>query len=148
MITMNYTLTQPLLKIGEVATFSGLSVKTIRYYEQLGLLAPNVIRSDTKYRLFDPGVMERLSFIKRAQSLGLALTEIKEILAVHDQGVLPCHEVKQHLQEKLKLIDQQIQSLISLRSKLQELLSHWQENPPAHLVAHRICPNIQAENAE
>jgi hypothetical protein len=56
--------------------------------------------------------------------------------------------VKQHLQEKLKLIDQQIQSLISLRSELQELLSRWEENPSAHLVAHRICPNIQVENAE
>lgn len=144
---MNYSLAQSLLKIGEVATSSGLSVKTIRYYEQLGLLAPNVIRSDTKYRLFDPAVMDRLSFIKRAQSLGLALTEIKEILAVHDRGVLPCHEVKQHLQDKLQRIDQQIQSLLSLRSELAELLSHWQEDP-AQLVSERICPNIQTEHAE
>lgn len=142
---MSYSVTQALLKIGEVATSSGLSVKTIRYYEELGLLAPNVIRSDTKYRLFDPKVMERLSFIKRAQSLGLALTEIKEILAVHDQGVLPCNEVKQHLLEKMKLIDYQIQALTSLRSELEELLSHWQENPPAQLASHQICPNIQPD---
>lgn len=145
---MSYALAQPLLKIGEVAISSGLSVKTIRYYEQLGLLVPNVIRSDSQYRLFDPKVMDRLSFIKRAQSLGLALTEIKEILAVHDRGILPCNEVKQHLQEKMKLIDQQIQALISLRSELAELLSHWQENPPVHLAAHSICPNIQAGSEE
>lgn len=145
---MSYALAQPLLKIGEVATSSGLSVKTIRYYEQLGLLAPNVIRSDSQYRLFDPKVLDRLSFIKRAQSLGLALTEIKEILAVHDQGVLPCNEVKQHLQEKMKLIDQQIQALISLRSELEELLAHWQENLPTHLASHKICPNIQSGNEE
>lgn len=144
---MSYSVAQPLLKIGEVATSSGLSVKTIRYYEELGLLAPNVIRSDTKYRLFDPKVMDRLSFIKRAQSLGLALTEIKEILAVHDQGVLPCNEVKQHLLEKMKLIDYQIQALTSLRSELEELLAHWQENPSAQLVSHQICPNIQPDTA-
>lgn len=144
---MSYSLTQPLLKIGEVATSSGLSVKTIRYYEELGLLAPNVIRSDTKYRLFDPAVIDRLSFIKRAQSLGLALTEIKEILAVHDQGLLPCHEVKHHLLEKMKLIDAQIEALTSLRSELQELLSHWQENPPDYLASQRICPNIQTSDA-
>ena len=144
---MSYSVAQPLLKIGEVATSSGLSVKTIRYYEELGLLAPNVIRSDAKYRLFDPKVMDRLSFIKRAQSLGLALTEIKEILAVHDQGALPCNEVKQHLLEKMKLIDYQIQALTSLRSELEELLSHWQENPPVQLASHQICPNIQPDTA-
>ncbi len=145
---MSYSLAQPLLKIGEIAASSGLSVKTIRYYEQLGLLSPNVIRSDTKYRLFDPAVLDRLSFIKRAQGLGLALIEIKEILAVHDQGVLPCNEVKQHLLEKMKLIDSQIQALTSLRSELEELLSHWQENPSTELASHRICPNIQTGNAE
>jgi MerR family transcriptional regulator, copper efflux regulator len=145
---MSYSPTQPLLKIGEVATSSGLSVKTIRYYEQLGLLSPNVSRSDTQYRLFDPVVVDRLNFIKRAQSLGLALTEIKDILAVHDQGQLPCHEVKQHLQEKMKLIDRQIEVLMSLRSELQDLLSHWQEHPLTEATPHRICPNIQTGNAE
>jgi MerR family copper efflux transcriptional regulator len=92
--------------------------------------------------------VDRLNFIKRAQSLGLALIEIKKFLAVHDQGQLPCNEVKQHLQEKLKMIDHQINSLLSLRSELEELLSHWQENPPANSTAHRICPNIQTEHAK
>lgn len=135
-----------LLKIGEVSTQSGLPVKTIRYYEEIGLLAPNVERSDTGYRLFNPMVLSRLAFIKRSQSLGLTLNEVRQILQVHDQGDLPCHEAKQHIQGKVEAITQQIEALEALRAELQSLLLGWQEMPPAHLASHTICPNIQAED--
>jgi DNA-binding transcriptional MerR regulator len=92
------------LKIGEVAANSGISVKTIRYYEDIGLLAPTVERSDTGYRMFQLQVLKRLEFIKRAQSLGLRLQEIQRLLAVHDHGELPCPEVKQQLQAKTQAI--------------------------------------------
>ncbi|NJP12081.1 MAG: heavy metal-responsive transcriptional regulator [Leptolyngbyaceae cyanobacterium RU_5_1] len=139
--------TQQLLKIGEVATASSLSVKTIRYYEEIGLLAPSVIRSASGYRLFDTEVLNRLAFIKRAQSLGLALTEIRDILTVHDRGELPCGEVRQHLQEKIRAITEQIDALTMLRTELEGILSGWQEHPPAHLAAQTICPNIQTESS-
>jgi len=132
------------LKIGEIARLSGLSVKTVRYYEDRGLLVPNVIRTATGYRLFDSQVLQRLAFIKRAQSLGLSLTAVKTILAVHDRGELPCPEVKHYLQEHLDRVDQQLQELHQLRSQLQELLSHWQEHPPADQAARTICPNLQS----
>jgi DNA-binding transcriptional MerR regulator len=135
--------TKQLLKIGEVASTSGLPVKTIRYYEEIGLLAPVVERSETGYRLFHDQILNRLAFIKRAQSLGLSLNEIKDILNVHDQGELPCGEVKQHLQDKVAAINQQIAVLETLKAELQGLLSGWQECPPPHLIAQTICPNIQ-----
>jgi MerR family copper efflux transcriptional regulator len=72
-------------KIGQVAHTSGLSVKTIRYYEELGLLDPVVNRTDSGYRIFHPRIYNRLAFIKRAQSLGLSLQEIGDILKVHDR---------------------------------------------------------------
>ncbi|WP_421657903.1 heavy metal-responsive transcriptional regulator [Leptothermofonsia sp. ETS-13] len=140
---MNLPVTKSLLKIGEVASLSGLPVKTVRYYEEIGLLAPMVERSQAGYRLFDGQIINRLAFIKRAQSLGLTLDEIRNILNVHDQGQLPCGEVKQHLQDKLTAITQQIEALETLRSELQGLLSGWQESPPAHLISQTICPNIQ-----
>jgi len=135
-----------LLKIGEVAHASGLSVKTIRYYEDIGLLSPTVERSETGYRLFNHQVLTRLAFIKQAQALGLSLTEISDILQVHDQGQLPCGEIKQHLQEKVSVLSQQIEALESLRTKLQKLLLDWQEHPSSHLAAQTICPNIQGES--
>lgn len=133
-----------LLKIGEVANLSGLPVKTIRYYEEIGLLSPTVARSESGYRLFSESVTNRLSFIKRAQSLGLSLNEIREILQVHDRGELPCHEVKQHLQGKIHAINQQIQELQRLQSSLQDVLSVWEEHPPLDRAAQTICPNLQS----
>ncbi len=135
--------TSKLLKIGSVATRSGLPVKTIRYYEEIGLLTSAVQRSESGYRLFDGLVLNRLAFIKRAQSLGLSLSEIKEILNVHDKGELPCGEVKQHLQAKLEEISEQIEALQTLKAELQGVLSGWQEQPPAERIAQTICPNIQ-----
>lgn len=131
------------MRIGEVAKQSGLPVKTIRYYEEINLLAPAVERSQAGYRLFDAQVLNRLSFIKRAQSLGLSLSEVAAILQVHDQGQLPCGEVKQHLETKLVAIAQQIAALETLRTELEGVLSGWQEQPPRHLIHQTICPNLQ-----
>lgn len=132
-----------LLKIGEVAETSGLPIKTIRYYEELGLLTPTVERSEAGYRLFHAETLNRLAFIKRSQSLGLNLKEIHQILAIHDQGELPCGEVKQHLEAKVSEITRQIDALTTLRAELEGILSGWQEQPAADRIQHTICPNIQ-----
>lgn len=131
------------LKIGEVSSLSGMSVKTIRYYEEIGLLTPATTRSQSGYRLFTPTILNRLAFIKRSQSLGLSLSEIQELLAVHDSGQLPCGAVKQHLLLKVEAITQQIEALEILKSELLGLLSGWQEQPPGDRIAQTICPNIQ-----
>lgn len=131
------------LKIGEVASQSGLSVKTIRYYEEIGLLAPITSRSESGYRMFSHQVLARLAFIKKAQSLGLSLSEIQEILGVYDSGRLPCHTVKEHLLHKIEEIDREITDLETLKSKLSSLLSHWQEQPKRDGKNQTICPNIQ-----
>lgn len=132
-----------LFKIGQIATKSGLSVKTIRYYEEIGLLATTVERSESGYRLFKPSVFNRLAFVKRAQSLGLSLTEISQILNIHDDGDLPCGEVKHCLQTKLDSINAQIEALETLRDELQGVLSGWQEQPSPERISKTICPNIQ-----
>lgn len=134
------------LKIGEVSAISGLPVKTIRYYEEIGLLAPTVERSQAGYRLFRSHVLNRLAFIKRSQALGLSLNEVQEILSVHDDGQLPCGEVKQHLQAKVSEINQQIEALQTLKAELQGILSGWQDQPPSDRIAQTICPNIQTSS--
>lgn len=131
------------LKIGEVSSLTGISVKTIRYYDEIGLLATTTTRSASGYRLFSSTVLNRLAFIKRAQSLGLSLSEIQELLAVYDSGQLPCGAVKQHLLLKVEAIIQQIEALEILKSELLGLLSGWKEQPPSDWSAQTICPNIQ-----
>jgi MerR family transcriptional regulator, copper efflux regulator len=131
---------EELKRIGSVAQESGLPIKTIRYYEELGLLK-TFGRTEGNYRLFKSDVFARLRFIKRAQSLGLSLLEIKEFLEVHDQGDLPCDHIKVKLEEKLEAIEQQIQQLQLLKQELQGLLSGW-ETIPEH-PEETICPIIQ-----
>ena len=112
-------------------------------FRSIDLLTPTVERSESGCRLFKPQVFDRLSFIKQAQSLGMSLQEVREILTVHDRGQLPCEEVKHHLQEKVEAISQQIEALQSQREELQRLLTHWQDCPPADVLAQNICPNIK-----
>jgi MerR family copper efflux transcriptional regulator len=128
------------MRIGEVAKASGLPIKTIRYYDELGLLKTSG-RTESNYRLFGPEVLGRLRFIKRAQSLGLSLVEIKEFLTVYDQGNLPCSHIHKKLEDKLIEIEQQIQQLQILKQELGELLSGWQAVPTAS--AETICPIIE-----
>jgi len=131
---------EALKQIGSVAKESGVPIKTIRYYEELGLLKASG-RTEGGFRLFNSDVFARLSFIKRAQNLGLTLSEIKEFLDVHDQGDLPCDRVKIKLEDKLLAIDLQIQQLLTLKLELEGLLSGWKtipENPE-----EIICPIIE-----
>lgn len=132
-----------LLKIGEVALKSGLSVKTIRYYDEIGLLTATVERSKSGYRLFRSQVLQRLAFIRRAQALGLHLSEVQQILTVHDQGELPCGEVKQQLEAKVIEIRQQIEALETLELELEGILSGWQDQPNKERLEQTICPNLQ-----
>jgi MerR family transcriptional regulator, copper efflux regulator len=127
-------------QIGSIAKESGVPIKTIRYYEELGLLQASG-RTEGGFRLFNSDVFARLSFIKRAQSLGLSLSEIKEFLDVHDQGDLPCDRIKVKLNEKIDIINRQIQQLQVLKLELSGLLSGWEtipENPE-----DTICPIIE-----
>ncbi|MBW4602251.1 MAG: heavy metal-responsive transcriptional regulator [Calothrix sp. FI2-JRJ7] len=127
-------------QIGAVAKESGVPIKTIRYYEELGLLKASG-RTEGGFRLFDSDVFSRLHFIKRAQSLGLTLSEIKDFLSVHDQGDLPCDHIKARLQDKVVVINKQIQELMMFKQELESLLSGWEA--VAENSQQTICPIIE-----
>lgn len=129
-----------LLLIGQVTALSGIPIRTIRYYEAIGLLKSSG-RTEGGFRQFSPEVFTRLAFIKRAQNLGLSLEEIGEILKVYDQGKLPCGEIKEKLEDKLLEIDRQIDQLLTLRAELGGLLSGWERFQG--LQEGTICPIIQ-----
>ena len=74
-----------LLKIGEIAKQTDVGISTIRYYESLGLLIP-IERSDNGYRYYDEESVERLQFIRKAQSLHFSLAEIHQVLGVRAYG--------------------------------------------------------------
>lgn len=132
---------QPLLRIGVLKDRSQVPIKTIRYYEEMGLIQAEK-RTSGGFRLFSPRILGRLAFIKRAQNLGLSLQEIGEILAIHDQGQLPCDAVRDKFQVKLTEIDQRIVQLQVLKQELQSLMA--QPLPtPADYAEDTICPIIE-----
>ncbi|CAK6687128.1 heavy metal-responsive transcriptional regulator [Synechococcus sp. CCY9201] len=129
------------IKIGALAARSGLPVKTLRYYEGLGLL-PAVNRSPGGYRLFhEEKSLQRLAFIRRLKALGLTLEEIQACLAPHDAGLLPCHDIQRQLNRQIERIDERIDELGLLREEIQILLGSWQTAPRQDDAV--ICPNLQ-----
>ena len=80
------------MRIGEVARQAEVPIKTIRYYEEIGVL-PNPSRAPSGYREYDPEVIDRLRFIRASQSVGFTLGEIREIVAYRDRGDVPCAHV-------------------------------------------------------
>ena len=131
---------EKLLRIGQISSIAQVSVKTIRYYEKLGLLQA-LKRTEGGFRLFSPEVIGRLNFIKRSQNLGLSLTEIGQLLQIHDRGEMPCNEVRHTLQTKIEQIDACIKQLRDLKVELQSLIS--ETKPIKKRKADIICPIIQ-----
>ena len=108
--------TSKLLKIGALASSSGLSRDTIRFYEREALL-PKAPRSNAGYRLYSTEVLERLHFIKQAQALGFSLAAIRELLNRY-QDPEACHRVRQLLEQKIAELDQRMRDMQALRDTL------------------------------
>jgi DNA-binding transcriptional MerR regulator len=105
------------VRIGELALEFGLNPKTVRYYEQLGLLSAGR-RSRAGYRLYDSHGRDRLRFIIKAKAIGLTLKEIGEILELRRQGLRPCAHVVTLLDRKLSDIEGQMRALAEFREEL------------------------------
>lgn len=105
---------------------TGVTPKTIRYYEQLGLL-PAARRSESGYRLYRERDVRRLEFIKKAKRLGLSLDEIRDVLALHEQKQQPCRHVLALLEQKLTQVDSLLQDLSQFRSELAALRDESKE---------------------
>ncbi|MBO0837881.1 MAG: heavy metal-responsive transcriptional regulator, partial [Actinobacteria bacterium] len=96
--------------------------KTIRFYEQAGLL-PAPPRTPAGYRDYPPEIAGRLSFIRSAQSAGLSLAEIRAVLAIRDHGEPPCAHVTGLLRGHLAETEQRLVELTATRAMLRDLLA-------------------------
>ncbi len=107
------------LQIGSVASRSGLTVDTIRFYEKQGLIEKPA-RSQGGFRLYEEAAVERLSFVSRAQTLGFSLDEIRELLLLRNAGQEACSHVHDLLDQKLTIIYAKITELRKLERHLGE----------------------------
>lgn len=105
------------LTIGKLARRLELNPRTIRFYEQAGVL-PEPERTESGYRLYGPEDEERLRFVKSAQRVGLTLGEIKEVLAFRDRGQPPCRYVASVIEKRLTQINKRMRELRALKQEL------------------------------
>ena len=93
------------MRIGMLADHAGVTAKTIRYYESIQLLAEPV-RTPSGYREYGDDAVERLRFIRDAQSSGLSLSEIQSVLELKDSGARSCDHTMALLDRHLAEIDE------------------------------------------
>ncbi|MDP3723870.1 MAG: heavy metal-responsive transcriptional regulator [Candidatus Omnitrophota bacterium] len=129
--------------ISPLSKQAGVPVKTIRYYEDAGLL-PTPSRTASGYRLYSPDSADRLHFIKKAQNLGLRLDEIKEILDLADRGRCPCGHVQTFLKTRLHELQRKIADLRLIERRVKRAVR--QGCPPNFKPRGKaICPTIQRQ---
>jgi len=124
------------MNIKDVANVSQLPAKTIRYYEDIGLLMPS--RAANGYRRYTQRDLHKLVFIGRARSLGFTIQDCRTLLSLYDDKGRASADVKQVAQEHLGRIEQKISELQAMRRKLKDLISSCRGN-------HRPdCPILDA----
>ncbi len=109
----------PLMSIGEAAAASGVPAKTIRYYEEIGLLAPK--RGANGYRAFSGGDVRRLAFIGRARSLGFSIEDCRALASLYADRRRASADVKRIAEDHIARIGARIAALETMRSSLQDL---------------------------
>ncbi|WP_414620347.1 heavy metal-responsive transcriptional regulator [Calothrix sp. CCY 0018] len=131
------------LKIGELAKQTGLTVGALRYYSDIGLLQP-VLIGDNGYRYYAANASEQVEFIKKAQSLGFTLEEIKQILDVRNGGEIPCDLVQSLLENKIEQLAIQIKQMTLFKGELEEYRASWANKPESNLKQEEVCPLIDS----
>lgn len=130
------------MRIGLLAEKTGVPTKTIRYYEQIGLLAEPE-RTPSGYREYGAQAAQRLSFIRAAQSVGLSLGEIREILAFRDRGEIPCQHVAGLIERHAADLSERIGALERMRRDLERLGRRARSIQPRDAARATYCHIIE-----
>ncbi|MGA1804075.1 Cu(I)-responsive transcriptional regulator [Rhizobium sp. HT1-10] len=122
------------MNIGDAAERSGLPAKTIRYYEEIGLIRPD--RGDNGYRDYRAADIHKLRFLQRSRGLGFSVEECRQLLALYEDRDRASADVRQIASAKLTEIDRKIRELTELRRTLETLVHacHGNERPDCPIL--------------
>ncbi|WP_062519494.1 heavy metal-responsive transcriptional regulator [Demequina silvatica] len=126
------------MKIGELASLGGVTAKTVRYYESIGLL-PEPQRRTNGYREYGDEALDRLRFVRDAQASGLTLAEAGDILDMKDRGESTCEHSRATVARHLRDIDAQIASLLAAKAELTALSRRAEALDPAECTDPHRC---------
>ncbi len=105
------------MQIGEAARAIGVPPKTLRFYEDLGLVRPG--RTESGYRLYDSKELERIRFVLRAKQLGFTLNEISDVMALREDDIEPCDHVTLLIESRLAEIEARMRNLADMKIELE-----------------------------
>ncbi len=125
------------MRIGELARRTGTTTKTLRFYEDEGLL-PEPHRMPSGYRDYPAASLDRVGFIRDAQAAGFTLRQIGQILDIQDGGQPACEHVGQLVTQRLREVEQRIAELRQTREQLRELARRTSEVDPADCTDYCI----------
>lgn len=108
------------MNIGDVSARSGLPAKTIRYYEDIGLIKP--LRDSNGYRAFRQSELHKLAFLGRARSLGFTIEDCRALLALYGDETRASADVKRIANQHLEQIESKIAGLQAMRDTLSHLI--------------------------
>ncbi|MGH8776638.1 MAG: heavy metal-responsive transcriptional regulator [Jiangellaceae bacterium] len=129
------------MRIGELAQHAGTTAKTLRFYEDAGLM-PAPPRTSSGYRDYPSEAVYRLAFIRDAQAAGFSLRHIRQILVIRDGGQPPCEHVRQLIDQRLDEVERRIVELEQARETLRHLAHRTAELDPADCGGY--CSIIEA----
>ena len=130
------------MKIGELASASGTTTKTIRFYEDSGLL-PTAPRTTSGYRIYAQADVDRLDFIRKSKQLGLSLDDIVGILQLHDRSEPTCIHVGALLDDKIEQVNEALRELRDLRQELTRLREKAGTMADCHPSGGNICGIVE-----
>jgi len=130
------------LRTSDLANRIGVQPEAIRYYERRGLLPPPQ-RGASGYRIYTPDHLERVEFIKKCQTLGFSLDEIRELMELKFLGGSPCQHVRDLLVEKIKEVESQIARLQLFRRELQANAQECEATLKRHAGNDDCCPVLE-----
>lgn len=138
--------------IGQMADVGHCKVQTIRYYEQIGLLAiPE--RNQGNQRIYDKTQIDRLKFIRHSRELGFSLEQIREILALSDNPTHSCQHVDQIARNHLQDVESKIQRLQGMKKELRRMIIQCSGDQIADcriievLSNHQLCLTQEHKNS-
>ena len=105
------------MNIGEAAKKSNLSVKTVRFYSDIGLINPKT-NENSNYRIFTPQDIEKLLFVGKARKFNFSIQECRELLSLYENRTRSSSEVKKITLKKINEIDQKLSELHALKNEL------------------------------
>lgn len=129
--------------VNELAKKAKVTPHLVRYYTRIGLLQP-VRHPDNGYKVYRHADLMRLRFIRRAQSLGFALSEVTAILEDSSRGESPCPRVRDIIRQRIEENRRKLVELAALQNRMEDALAQWETMPDGVPDGDCVCHLIES----